>query len=376
MRIADCQITPVAVPDPPLLNAAGLHAPYALRLIVELVSADGISGWGEIPGGESTCAALTQAAERIIGADPWQLNAIFAHIDKLAQPDDRGATPWDNRAWVHVRSAIEVACYDLLGKAVGRPCRRSAGRGCARSRALRGLSLLQAGRRWRRIRLRARPVCKLAGKAARAEAALDPAGIVAQAQAMCSHYGFRSIKLKGGVFPPDAEVAAIWALREAFGADVPLRLDPNAIWRVDTAIAAGKKLAGALEYFEDPVRGQANMAAVAREVEIPLATNMCTTSFADLPGSLQHGSEAIILSDHHFWGGLRASLDLARICRSVRARLVYALQQPPGHIAGGDGAAGGRHPQRFVRLRYVTTPGKMGRTCWSSRCNLTVARSR
>ena len=67
MRIADCHITPVAVPDPPLLNAAGLHAPYALRLILELVSDCGISGWGEIPGSESTRAALTLAADGIIG---------------------------------------------------------------------------------------------------------------------------------------------------------------------------------------------------------------------------------------------------------------------------------------------------------------------
>ena len=95
---------------------------------------------------------------------------------------------------------------------------------------------------------------------------------------------------------------------------MPLRLDPNAIWRVETAIEAGKQLEGALEYYEDPVRGQANMAAVARSVDIPLATNMCTTSFADLPGSVARQSEAIILSDHHFWGGLRASLELARFC--------------------------------------------------------------
>ena len=74
MRIADVHITPIAVADPPLLNAAGLHAPYALRIVIELVSDDGMSGWGEIPGSESSRAALDYAAERIIGKDPWQLN--------------------------------------------------------------------------------------------------------------------------------------------------------------------------------------------------------------------------------------------------------------------------------------------------------------
>ena len=97
MNIREILITPVAVPDPPLLNAAGLHAPYALRFIVELVSADGLSGWGEIPGSEATRAALEHAAQLLVGMDPWRLNAIFAKLESLARPDERGATPWDQR---------------------------------------------------------------------------------------------------------------------------------------------------------------------------------------------------------------------------------------------------------------------------------------
>ena len=314
MRIEAASITPIAVPDPPLLNAGGLHAPYALRLVLELVSDTGHSGWGEIPGSEATRKALESAGRAIIGCDPWQLNHIDARLKALAEPDERGATPWDQRSAVHVRSAIDVACHDLMGKDCGRPVVDLLGGACRQ-----------------RVPFSAYLFYKHAGAggefgfgrderaagwaAARQEPALDPAGIVAQARAMIAHYGFQSIKLKGGVFPPQHEVDAILALRDAFGPDMPLRLDPNAIWRVDTAIAMGKKLEGALEYYEDPVRGQANMARVAKAVEIPLATNMCTTSFDDLPGSVRQASEAIILSDHHFWGGFRASLDLARFCR-------------------------------------------------------------
>ncbi|MCY3916768.1 MAG: glucarate dehydratase [Chloroflexi bacterium] len=314
MRIREIHITPVAVPDPPLLNAAGLHAPYALRIIVEMVSDDGLSGWGEIPGSEATLAALKQAADHFIGLDPWALNAIDATLQSLTEPDERGANPWDQRTGVHVKSAIEVACYDLMGKSVGRPVVDLLG-GPARERVPFAAYLFYKyeGAGGELGFGRDKSAC--GWFAARQEAALDPAGIVAQAQAMVKHYGFKSIKLKGGAFEPQQEIDAILALREAFGPDMPLRLDPNAIWRVETAIGAGKQLEGALEYYEDPVRGQENMAQVARAVDIPLATNMCTTSFADLPGSVAHGSEAIILSDHHFWGGFRASLDLARFCK-------------------------------------------------------------
>jgi glucarate dehydratase len=43
---------------------------------------------------------------------------------------------------------------------------------------------------------------------------------------------------------------------------------------------------------------------------------MCTTALEHLPGSVRHHSEDIILSDHHFWGGLRVSLELAGFCRT------------------------------------------------------------
>jgi glucarate dehydratase len=324
MIITELRVTPIAITDPPLLNAAGLHAPYALRTIIEIVTNDGLTGLGEVPGSAETTAALEAAAEVLVGQDPFQHNAIYRGLverfwaggqSELARSETGQNGGWDHRRIVHVFSAVEVACFDIMGKATGRP-----------------VCDLLGGRVRDRVDFSAYLFYKYAGAggelgfgvdpaatgwpAARQAAALDPAGIVAQAQAMCREFGFKSIKLKGGVFPPDQEVAAILALAEAFGPDTPLRLDPNAVWTVETAIAAGRRMAGSLEYYEDPVRGQENMAAVRAAVKIPLATNMCTTAFEHLPGSIRLGAEDIILSDHHFWGGLRASVELARICRT------------------------------------------------------------
>jgi glucarate dehydratase len=131
---------------------------------------------------------------------------------------------------------------------------------------------------------------------------------------MCKEFGFQSIKLKGGVFEPRQEVDAVFALHKAFGEKVPLRIDPNALWTVETSLKYGREMEPVLEYLEDPVRGQENMAAVRKAIKTPLATNMCTTSFEEIPNAIAVGSEDIILSDHHFWGGLRASMTLSGIC--------------------------------------------------------------
>ena len=86
-------------------------------------------------------------------------------------------------------------------------------------------------------------------------------------------------------------------------------------------MACAKPLEGLLEYYEDPVAGKAEMAMLAKQTSLPLATNMCCVSFADLPATIQLGSVQIILGDHHFWGGLRASVQLARICQTWKIGL-------------------------------------------------------
>jgi glucarate dehydratase len=318
-KISEMRITPIAIVDPPLLNAAGLHAPYALRTVIELVTEDGISGISEIPGTRAINASLAEARELILGQDPFQLDAILQAIESHFGEEsiaNRGATPWDQRKLVHIFSAIEVACMDIIGKVTDQ-----------------SVADLLGGVRRERVPFAAYLFYKYEGAggalgfgtdpsasgwaAARQAAALDPEGIVAQARAMCSEFGFRSIKLKGGVFEPRQEVDAIIALRHAFGREVPLRIDPNGVWKLETALEYGRELQEYLEYLEDPVRGQRDMAAVRKALTIPLATNMCTTSFACLAGSVEHGSEDIILSDHHFWGGLTASMELARVCQEI-----------------------------------------------------------
>jgi glucarate dehydratase len=317
MKITEMHITPIALGDPPLLNSVGLHQPYVLRTILELKTDNGLNGLAEVPGSVAIDQALANVRDTVIGSDPLNWHRLRARLVERCSPEtsaERGDMPWDSRTRVQVYSALDVACLDLAGKAAGVPVATLLG-GIVRERVPYSAYLFYkyegAGGD---LGFKTDP--KATGwAAARQKATLDPDGVVTQAQAMVKEFGFQSIKLKGGVFEPAQEVAAMKALHKAFGPGVPLRVDPNGVWTVETSIKCGQELDGILEYLEDPCRTQQGMATVRKAVKMPLATNMCTTSFDDLPGSVKHGSEDIILTDHHFWGGLHASMELAAHCR-------------------------------------------------------------
>jgi glucarate dehydratase len=305
-RIAAVTVTPVAFQDPPLLNAVGVHEPYALRAIVEVTTDTGVTGLGETYADEGHLTRLHRVAEAVIGQDVFALHRIHARAGQALAgdtgSDGHGLTGMITTSGTvdRVYSPIEVACLDVQGKLLGRPVSDLLG-GAVRDRVPFSAYLFY---KW------------AAHPGAEPDAwgeALDPAGIVAQARTMVDRYGFTAVKLKGGVFPPEQEIAAIRALRAEFPG-LPLRLDPNAAWSVATSIEVGKELAGVLEYLEDPTPGIPGMAEVAAEAPMPLATNMCVVGFDQVPGAVRAGSVGVILSDHHYWGGLQRSRLLAGIC--------------------------------------------------------------
>jgi glucarate dehydratase len=106
------------------------------------------------------------------------------------------------------------------------------------------------------------------------------------------------------------------ALAKAFPG-APLRIDPNANWTVATSLKVVEQLRGVLEYYEDPAPGLDGMAAVAAACEVPLATNMVVTDLKEFRRNAEMGCPVkIVLSDHHYWGGLRATQRLALMCET------------------------------------------------------------
>lgn len=216
LTIDEVRLTPILVADPPLLNTQGVHQPYTPRLIVEVVTRDGTVGIGETYGDAKYLESARPLADRLAGRSVADLNGLMALADGVAVDASRVDGAVDvgglrgvqtaDKLRLSVVSAFEVACLDALGRCLGLPVHALLG-GKVRDRVEYSAYLFY---KWA-----AHP----AGVVAELDdwgAALDPAGIVAQARGFAERHGFTSFKLKGGVFPPDAEIAAVRALAEAF----------------------------------------------------------------------------------------------------------------------------------------------------------------
>jgi len=307
-KITAVRITPIAFRDGPLLNAAGIHEPWALRAIVEFETSDGRVGISETYGDEPMLRVLEQAKSLVPGLSPFDLNRMEERVRATIRPAV-GAVEFELAPGSHtaknaakVTSTFEVAMLDLQGQMLGAPVVDLLG-GAVRDAVPYSAYLFFKY---------AQHIDKPYPADAWGEG-LGPAQIVAQAQRMIGLYGFQSIKLKGGVFEPAHEIACMRALHEAFPG-LPLRLDPNANWSLETSIEAAPELDELLEYYEDPTPGLAGMAELARHTRLPLATNMVITTLDDFRKGAEMGSVKVLLSDHHYWGGLRVTQTLARMC--------------------------------------------------------------
>ncbi len=310
---------------------------------------------------------LEAIRQLVTGMDPFQLTGLWQCLHAEANHADAnqksahvaggrtqtylvpGENPLDQKT--RTFAAIEVACLDLIGKAVGKPLCDLAG-GRTRSEAPFSAYLFY----------------KHAGGGGVGDderedeygEALDPQSIVQQAKRMIDRYGFREIKLKGGVLDPELEIASMRALREEFGPRFPLRIDPNCAWSVETSVKVGEALHEELSgagYLEDPTATLPGMAEVRRRlrslgIETPLASNVAVTTFEQVIEAHHLDAVQIVLSDPHYWGGIRNQQRLSHLCPGPRPRRVDALQQSPRHQHDDDGPRGGRFRALDARLRY------------------------
>jgi glucarate dehydratase len=318
MKIKDLRIHSIAIAGPTLRSSYGLHAPYALRTIMELESEDGIVGINETYGGEAQAAALMRLRPQIIGSNAYKITGLLNPDLQQSKAGDNSQThfvPGENPL---MRSVAPTQQLKLLALTLS-------------ERATACLFVTSSVDEFEIKFPFSIPFYKHAGGGGEGNderedeygEALSAETLVKQVKKMIEQYGFGSVKFKAGVLDPEIEVETVKQMYKAFGPDVPLRIDPNSAWSVDTSVKVGEALAvelGRGGYLEDPTASIAGMAEVrkrlkAKGLDVPLASNVAVTSFEDLPETVAKDAVQIILCDHHYWGGMRRVQQLARLAK-------------------------------------------------------------
>lgn len=288
--ISDVEIIPVAHREPPLRNSWGAHSELAARTILRITTTDGEQGIAETYGDEKVIDALDRAKTHLQGMNPYNREQLRL---QLQDPTAYGA--------------VETALFDLIGKEVGEPVCNLLGGKLREEVEYSGYLFYKY------------PDTNPEGAAIAPQAIKSPEDIADEAEEFIKKHGFNTLKLKAGVFDPQQELKALELISERFGSDTPLRIDPNGNWSVETAISIANELESSdlsVQFLEDPVPTMNAHARLKKNITIPIATNMFVVKFNQIAPAVQLDAVDIILSDHHYWGGLSGNMKLNHISKT------------------------------------------------------------
>lgn len=294
IRITAIRPTTVTVPlEAPLRHANGCHWGRFVRTIVEVDTDAGITGLGEMGGGGESAEAAIKALERyLVGTSPFDLERQRFMI---ANPT---ASLYNNRT--QMLAAIEFACIDIMGKALGVPAYQLFGGKLRDAVPFASYLFFRYP------------------DAAGAHEVRTAEQLVANARALKAEHGFTSHKLKGGVFPPAYELACYRALAEALPGD-SFRYDPNCALPLEDAVRFGRAIADLNnDYFEDPTWGLNGNRQVRAATGLRIATNTVVVNFEQLASNVRDHAIDVILLDTTFWGGIRPCIKAAGVCETMQ----------------------------------------------------------
>lgn len=271
-------------------------------LIVRVHTDEGITGIGEAHTNPHVNKAVLDAplcsisAEGLrsvlIGEDPRDIGRLWDKMNKHTQTYGRRGVV------MHVISGIDIALWDILGKAAGLPIYRLLGG--ARNSAHRAYASDLA-----------QPTLETTVQLAKRHAA----------------YGFRAVKFGWGDLgrEPRKDVAAVEAIRKAVGDEVDIMIDIGVALPLEDAIYLGRGLADHGVFFleeplsPDDLEGFARLTAVS---PTPIATGEKETTLYGYRDLIERGGLRIIQPDVARAGGISEAVRIAALAESRGVRII------------------------------------------------------
>jgi L-alanine-DL-glutamate epimerase-like enolase superfamily enzyme len=281
MKVSQVDSFFVEVPQKPPI--APYHSRYrgastTKSILIRLETDSGPVGWGETPQVYLDTPLSGREAEalrpRLVGLDPTAIMALYADI----KFDD-----------IYLQSAVEMAFWDLTGKAYGLPLYRLLGGPYRKEIELAACMGIQTYER--------------AGEIAR----------------LYVEMGFSTLKTKAGR-DPEEDLAMVRGVRDAVGDKLALRIDPNTGYSPQVCEQLARDLEPYhLQYFEQPMPADLidDSARIRRLTTTPLALNESVTTMERVRLILERQAAEVLLPDTYQCGGIWATKLVADVAASA-----------------------------------------------------------
>jgi len=254
-------------------------------LLVKITADSGLAGWGEsgvsMPVDHLPAYTHDILAPRLLGRDAAATEPIWHELYGFSRDFGRKG------ASVDAISGIDIALWDIRGKAAGQP-----------------VHALMGGAFRDRVRAYA------TGLYYRGQDVRDVRAAVEQVRAEARQLvqsGFTAVKGKVGLLPVRDDIKRMEAVRAEVGDDFLLMTDANHAYNFPTAVRMGEALqALRFHWFEEPLVPEdiAGCAALRRKLSIPIATGECEYGRHGFLELLRAGAADILQPDLCRCGGL------------------------------------------------------------------------
>lgn len=293
MKITDIKVHLVRLPLRREHNwATKMKTPIGHTAIVEVVTDEGVSGWGEAPAGATWGGShgkyfgeSPETVEVVIrnfllpaieGLDPAEISVIHTRMDKII------------KGHVYAKAAVDMACYDLAGKALGVP-----------------VSTLLGGSHRDSIEV------------AHSLGIMEQAAALAEAEEAAAE-GVLTFKVKTGL-DAERDVALVRELRKMVGPDIRIRVDGNEGYATIADAINVTKRQEEYDIFlcEEPVVGAKGLARVAERINTPVMADESAWNVHDvLELDRMNAAECIALYVTKP-GGLYRAKQVGDICETL-----------------------------------------------------------
>jgi glucarate dehydratase len=289
MTITAIRCTPVNIPlEAPYLWSYGSLAGFS-KTIVEVETSDGIIGLGEGPS-PANAATINAWAGRLIGRDPFDIAAL----EELCLPSWRGVYTDVDFASIRAFGAVEMALWDIRGKAWGQPLHKLFGGAHRREIAFTDYFSFREA---------------LDGKGGET----TPEQVLDYCLSQRERFGTTMFEGKLSTADPEISIRTVELLRERLGPQAVLRVDSNKAYSLTEARRIARRLEPLdIRAWEDPVASFEDMARLREHTAIPFSVHT-----PELRRAVTLGVPDAFCTDVNVHGGIGRALKFIAACEQM-----------------------------------------------------------